>query len=194
MVNLTEENLRIYSAGLLEKQLQLIKIVKKNLVILAKRRTLYQEEIDIQGKMSHMMKRLRQIRKDTDKLEDAFSKAKLKTKEKLSEIDQLLKDHENMAKILGVSTSLWHDVRKIEKEFIKDDQRVFGQFWTIGKKRKVGYPYDRYSLFTLENSHLKTPTSLINQFDPSAKGEKRKDHRINFQKSLEYIKSQKKEL
>ena len=128
MVNFTEENLKKYSADLLKKRLQLIKVIKTNLVILAKRKALYQEEINIQGKINHMMERLRQIRQDSDKLEEAFSKAKLKTKEKISEIDKLLQEHQNMAKMLGVSTSLWQDVRRIEKEFIKDDQKFLGEF------------------------------------------------------------------
>ena len=128
MVNFTEENLKKYSAGLLKKRLQLIKVIKTNLVILAKRKALYQEEINIQGKINHMMERLSQIRQDSDKLEEAFSKAKLKTKEKISEIDKLLQEHQNMAKMLGVSTSLWQDVRRIEKEFIKDDQKFLGEF------------------------------------------------------------------
>ena len=128
MVNLTEEKLKNYSAGLLKKRLQLIKVIKTNLVILAKRKALYQEEINIQGKINHMMERLSQIRQDSDKLEEAFSKAKLKTKEKISEIDKLLQEHQNMAKMLGVSTSLWQDVRRIEKEFIKDDQKFLGEF------------------------------------------------------------------
>ena len=128
MVNFTEENLKKYSADLLKKRLQLIKVIKTNLVILAKRKALYQEEINIQGKINHMMERLSQIRQDSDKLEEAFSKAKLKTKEKISEIDKLLQEHQNMAKMLGVSTSLWQDVRRIEKEFIKDDQKFLGEF------------------------------------------------------------------
>lgn len=128
MVNLTEEKLKNYSAGLLKKRLQLIKVVKTNLVILAKRKALYQEEINIQGKINYLMERLSQIRQDSDKLEEAFSKAKLKTKKKISEIDKLLQEHQNMAKMLGVSTSLWQDVRRIEKEFIKDDQKFLGEF------------------------------------------------------------------
>ena len=128
MANLTEENLKKYSTDLLKKRLQLIKVVKRNLVILAKRKALYQEEISIQGKINHMMEQLSQIRQDSDKLEEAFSKAKLKTKEKISEIDKLLQEHQNMAKMLGVSTSLWQDVRRIEKEFIKDDQKFLGEF------------------------------------------------------------------
>ena len=128
MVNFTEENLKKYSADLLKKRLQLIKVIKTNLVILAKRKALYQEEINIQGKINHMMERLSQIRQDSDKLEEAFSKAKLKTKQKISEIDKLLQEHQNMAKMLGVSTSLWQDVRRIEKEFIKDDQKFLGEF------------------------------------------------------------------
>ena len=128
MVNLTEENLKKYSTGLLKKRLQLIKVVKRNLVILAKRKALYQEEISIQGKINHMMEQLSQIRQDSDKLEEAFSKAKLKTKKKISEIDKLLQEHKNMAKMLGISTSLWQDVRRIEKEFIKDDQKFLGEF------------------------------------------------------------------
>ena len=128
MVNFTEENLKKYSADLLKKRLQLIKVIKTNVVILAKRKALYQEEINIQGKINHMMERLSQIRQDSDKLEEAFSKAKLKTKEKISEIDKLLQEHQNMAKMLGVSTSLWQDVRRIEKEFIKDDQKFLGEF------------------------------------------------------------------
>ena len=121
MVNLTEEKLKNYSDGLLKKRLQLIKVVKPNLVILAKRKALYQEEINIQGKINHLMERLSQIRQDSDKLEEAFSKAKLKTKKKISEIDKLLREHQDMAKMLGVPISLWHDVGKIEKEFMKDD-------------------------------------------------------------------------
>ena len=128
MVNFTEENLKKYSADLLKKRLQLIKVIKTNLVILAKRKALYQEEISIQGKINHMMEQLSQIRQDSDELEEAFSKAKLKTKEKISEIDKLLQEHQNMAKMLGVSTSLWQDVRRIEKEFIKDDQKFLGEF------------------------------------------------------------------
>ena len=128
MVNFTEENLKKYSADLLKKRLQLIKVIKTNLVILAKRKALYQEEINIQGKINHMMERLSQIRQDSDKLDEAFSKAKLKTKKKISEIDKLLQEHQNMAKMLGVSTSLWQDVRRIEKEFIKDDQKFLGEF------------------------------------------------------------------
>ena len=128
MVNLTEENLKKYSTGLLKKRLQLIKVVKRNLVILAKRKALYQEEISIQGKINHMMEQLSQIRQDSDKLEEAFSKAKLKTKKKISEIDKLLQEHKNMAKMLGISTSLWQDVRRIEKKFIKDDQKFLGEF------------------------------------------------------------------
>ena len=128
MVNFTEENLKKYSADLLKKRLQLIKIVKRNLVILAKRKALYQEEISIQGKINHMMEQLSQIRQDSDELEEAFSKAKLKTKKKISEIDKLLQEHKNMAKMLGISTSLWQDVRRIEKEFIKDDQKFLGEF------------------------------------------------------------------
>ena len=118
-----EENIKKNSTGLLKKRLQLIKVVKRNLVILAKRKALYQEEISIQGKINHMMEQLSQIRQDSDKLEEAFSKAKLKTKKKISEIDKLLQEHKNMAKMLGISTSLWQDVRRIEKEFIKDDQK-----------------------------------------------------------------------
>ena len=128
MANLTEENLKKYSTGLLKKRLQLIKVVKRNLVILAKRKALYQEEISIQGKINHMMEQLSQIRQDSDELEEAFSKAKLKTKKKISEIDKLLQEHKNMAKMLGISTSLWQDVRRIEKEFIKDDQKFLGEF------------------------------------------------------------------
>ena len=91
MANLTEENLKKYSTDLLKKRLQLIKVVKRNLVILAKRKALYQEEISIQGKINHMMEQLSQIRQDSDELEEAFSKAKLKTKKKiltLMKIDQ----------------------------------------------------------------------------------------------------------
>ncbi|MCH2695299.1 MAG: hypothetical protein MK025_11405 [Acidobacteriia bacterium] len=128
MANLTEENLKKYSTDLLKKRLQLIKVVKRNLVILAKRKALYQEEISIQGKINHMMEQLSQIRQDSDELEEAFSKAKLKTKKKISEIDKLLQEHKNMAKMLGISTSLWQDVRRIEKEFIKDDQKFLGEF------------------------------------------------------------------
>ena len=128
MANLTEENLKKYSTDLLKKRLQLIKVIKTNLVILAKRKALYQEEINIQGKINHMMERLSQIRQDSDELEEAFSKAKLKTKKKISEIDKLLQEHKNMAKMLGISTSLWQDVRRIEKEFIKDDQKFLGEF------------------------------------------------------------------
>ena len=76
MANLTEENLKKYSTDLLKKRLQLIKVVKRNLVILAKRKALYQEEISIQGKINHMMEQLSQIRQDSDELEEAFSKAK----------------------------------------------------------------------------------------------------------------------
>ena len=128
MANLTEENLKKYSTDLLKKRLQLIKVIKTNLVILAKRKALYQEEISIQGKINHMMEQLSQIRQDSDELEEAFSKAKLKTKKKISEIDKLLQEHKNMAKMLGISTSLWQDVRRIEKEFIKDDQKFLGEF------------------------------------------------------------------
>jgi len=128
MVNFTEENLKKYSADLLKKRLQLIKVIKTNLVILAKRKALYQEEISIQGKINHMMEQLSQIRQDSDELEEAFSKAKLKTKEKISEIDKLLQEHQNMAKMLGVSTSLWQDVRRIEKEIIKEVQKFLGEF------------------------------------------------------------------
>ena len=128
MANLTEENLKKYSTDLLKKRLQLIKVVKRNLVILAKRKALYQEEISIQGKINHMMEQLSQIRQDSDELEEAFSMAKLKTKKKISEIDKLLQEHKNMAKMLGISTSLWQDVRRIEKEFIKDDQKFLGEF------------------------------------------------------------------
>ena len=128
MANLTEENQKKYSTDLLKKRLQLIKVVKRNLVILAKRKALYQEEISIQGKINHMMEQLSQIRQDSDELEEAFSKAKLKTKKKISEIDKLLQEHKNMAKMLGISTSLWQDVRRIEKEFIKDDQKFLGEF------------------------------------------------------------------
>ena len=95
---------------------------------MAKRKALYQEEISIQGKINHMMEQLSQIRQDSDELEEAFSKAKLKTKKKISEIDKLLQEHKNMAKMLGISTSLWQDVRRIEKEFIKDDQKFLGEF------------------------------------------------------------------
>ena len=128
MANLTDEILKKYSTDLLKKRLQLIKVVKRNLVILAKRKALYQEEISIQGKINHMMEQLSQIRQDSDELEEAFSKAKLKTKKKISEIDKLLQEHKNMAKMLGISTSLWQDVRRIEKEFIKDDQKFLGEF------------------------------------------------------------------
>ena len=75
-----------------------------------------------------MMEQLSQIRQDSDELEEAFSKAKLKTKKKISEIDKLLQEHKNMAKMLGISTSLWQDVRRIEKVFIKDDQKFLGEF------------------------------------------------------------------